>query len=69
MLLNIYLLLTVSEDPPRPAENSQLQMEMSGYNAARADFVTEFDNFAECNIRDVAFQDCDSDFERGMHSK
>jgi len=44
----------VSQAPPRPLEDSSLQIEMSGYSAARSDFAVEHNNFAELDIRDVA---------------
>ena len=46
---------SVCEDPPRPPDDSPLQLEMSGYMAARGDFTLEYDNFAEHDIRDMDF--------------
>ena len=61
----VALLCVVSEDPPRPQENSLFQNEMSGYMPARGDFSTEYDNFAESNIKEVAFKKNQGNFERG----
>ena len=43
-----------------------LQQDMSGYMAARGDFTTEYDNFAEFNINDVEFLESDDALDRGM---
>ncbi len=49
------MLFPGSDDPPRPAEGSSLQFDMSGYMAARADFMVEHDNYAELNLHDTEF--------------
>ena len=49
-----------ADKPPRPAENSLLQIEMSQYAAARGDFGLEFDNFAELDIKEVDFEELES---------
>ena len=50
---------TVCEDPPRPAEGTVFQQEMAGYMAGRGDFMTEFDNYAETDLREIAFDNED----------
>lgn len=49
----------MGDEPPRPVLDSQKHVEMAGYSAARGDFVTEYDNFAEMNVRDLEFNDDD----------
>ena len=56
------------EDPPRPAEGSVLQADMSGYVAARGDFAVEHDNYAELDMRDLEFTEHDTEFDRSMIS-
>ncbi|XP_039613204.1 transcriptional adapter 2-alpha [Polypterus senegalus] len=50
-----------ADDPPRPTFDSLLSRDMAGYMPARADFVEEFDNYAEWDLRDIDFVDDDSD--------
>ncbi|XP_066551702.1 transcriptional adapter 2-alpha isoform X1 [Amia ocellicauda] len=50
-----------TDDPPRPTFDSLLSRDMAGYMPARADFVEEFDNYAEWDLRDIDFVDDDSD--------
>ncbi|XP_078278439.1 transcriptional adapter 2-alpha isoform X9 [Rhinoraja longicauda] len=50
-----------SDEPPRPAFDSALSRDMAGYMPARADFVEEFDNYAEWDLRDIDFVEDDSD--------
>ncbi|XP_058020171.1 transcriptional adapter 2-alpha isoform X2 [Ahaetulla prasina] len=50
-----------SEDPPRPTFDSLLSRDMAGYMPARADFIEEFDNYAEWDLRDIDFVEDDSD--------
>ena len=45
----------MSEDPPRPADGSQVTTEMGGYMAGRGDFTTEYDNFMELDLRSLEF--------------
>ncbi|KAK1157551.1 transcriptional adapter 2-alpha isoform X2 [Acipenser oxyrinchus oxyrinchus] len=49
------------DDPPRPTFDSLLSRDMAGYMPARADFMEEFDNYAEWDLRDIDFVDDDSD--------
>ncbi|XP_078404158.1 transcriptional adapter 2-alpha isoform X3 [Cetorhinus maximus] len=49
------------DDPPRPAFDSAVSRDMAGYMPARADFVEEFDNYAEWDLRDIDFVEDDSD--------
>lgn len=56
----------VSEDPPRPVFDSMKHAEMAGYSAARGDFMTEYDNFAEMNLRDLEFNEDDTEMERNL---
>ena len=53
------------EEPPRPAEGSLYQLEMSGYLAARGDFTHEYDNFAEMDLREIAFNPEEDPAEKG----
>ena len=57
----------VSEDPPRPPDGSAMQQDMAGYMCARGDFCTEYDNYAELDLRDIDFDNDDSEdtLERG----
>ncbi|KAG8520190.1 Transcriptional adapter 2-alpha [Galemys pyrenaicus] len=48
-------------DPPRPTFDSLLSRDMAGYMPARADFIEEFDNYAEWDLRDIDFVEDDSD--------
>lgn len=56
----------VSEDPPRPVLCSQQQSEMAGYMAARGDFSHEFDNYAEMDIAELDFDQCEDDLDREL---
>ena len=59
------VMFKLCEDPPRPPEGSSLQNDMSGYQAARGDFFTEYDNFAELDIMhlDLHFEEDEDTFE------
>ncbi|XP_022258357.1 transcriptional adapter 2-alpha-like, partial [Limulus polyphemus] len=58
---------TKGEDPPRPALDSQLHRDMAGYMPARGDFQTEYDNYAELELRELEFGQEDEDqCETGM---
>lgn len=48
-----------SQDPPRPIVGSILYQEMAGYMPARGDFSYEHDDFAEMDIKELAFEDDD----------
>ena len=48
-----------SEDPPRPKDDPGQAIDMANYMPCRGDFNVEFDNFAECDIKDVEF-DCEN---------
>ncbi|XP_064425022.1 transcriptional adapter 2-alpha isoform X2 [Latimeria chalumnae] len=50
-----------TDDPPRPTFDSLLSREMAGYMPARADFIEEYDNYAEWDLRDIEFAEDDSD--------
>uniref|UniRef100_A0A3Q2PH49 Transcriptional adapter n=1 Tax=Fundulus heteroclitus TaxID=8078 RepID=A0A3Q2PH49_FUNHE len=50
-----------SDEPPRPTFDSVLSRDMAGYMPARADFMEEFDNYAEWDLKDIDFVDDDSD--------
>uniref|UniRef100_A0A3B4CAX1 Transcriptional adapter n=1 Tax=Pygocentrus nattereri TaxID=42514 RepID=A0A3B4CAX1_PYGNA len=54
-----------ADDPPRPSFDSQLSRDMAGYMPARADFMEEFDNYAEWDLKDIDFVDDDSDILHG----
>jgi transcriptional adapter 2-alpha len=43
------------EDPPRPKEEPGQTIDMAQYMPCRGDFNVEYDNFAECDIKDVEF--------------
>ncbi|XP_014667012.1 PREDICTED: transcriptional adapter 2-alpha-like isoform X2 [Priapulus caudatus] len=45
----------LSEQPPRPVAGTPWYFDMAGYEAARSEFTTEPDNFAECDLRDIDF--------------
>jgi len=55
----------VCQAPPRPAEDSTQQIEMSGYSAARSDFTVEHNNFAEFDIRDITLTENDGSLNAG----
>ncbi|GFR61930.1 transcriptional adapter 2-alpha-like [Elysia marginata] len=57
------VIFKLSDNPPRPPENSTLWSEMAGYSAARADFSDEFDNFIEIEIGEIDFLEEDTDTE------
>ncbi|GAB1296594.1 Transcriptional adapter 2-alpha [Apodemus speciosus] len=57
-----------ADDPPRPAFDSLLSRDMAGYMPARADFIEEFDNYAEWDLRDIDFVEDDSDILHGQGS-
>ena len=50
-----------TDDPPRPTFDSLLSRDMAGYMPARADFIEEFDKYAEWDLRDIDFVEDDSD--------
>uniref|UniRef100_A0A8C0HAX2 Transcriptional adapter n=1 Tax=Chelonoidis abingdonii TaxID=106734 RepID=A0A8C0HAX2_CHEAB len=50
-----------ADDPSRPTFDSLLSRDMAGYMPARADFIEEFDNYAEWDLRDIDFVEDDSD--------
>uniref|UniRef100_A0AAZ1XQR9 Transcriptional adapter n=1 Tax=Oreochromis aureus TaxID=47969 RepID=A0AAZ1XQR9_OREAU len=54
------------DDPPRPTFDSVLSRDMAGYMPARADFMEEFDNYAEWDLKDIDFVDDDSDVLRAL---
>uniref|UniRef100_A0A131XYL6 Transcriptional adapter n=1 Tax=Ixodes ricinus TaxID=34613 RepID=A0A131XYL6_IXORI len=56
----------VSGDPPRPALCSQQQTDMAGYMPARGDFSCEFDNYAEMDLTDLDFTQCEDDLDREL---
>ena len=58
--------LRLCEDPPRPADGSTLQMDMSGYSPARGDFTVEHDNYAEMDLRDMNFSATDTPLEKEL---
>ena len=43
------------EDPPRPKDDAGQAVDMAQYMPCRGDFNVEYDNFAECDIKDVEF--------------
>uniref|UniRef100_A0A8C8I4C3 Transcriptional adapter n=1 Tax=Oncorhynchus tshawytscha TaxID=74940 RepID=A0A8C8I4C3_ONCTS len=45
----------------QPTFDSLLSRDMAGYMPARADFMEEFDNYAEWDLKDIDFVDDDSD--------
>uniref|UniRef100_A0A665TFA5 Transcriptional adapter n=1 Tax=Echeneis naucrates TaxID=173247 RepID=A0A665TFA5_ECHNA len=55
-----------TDDPPRPTFDSVLSRDMAGYMPARADFMEEFDNYAEWDLKDIDFVDDDSDILRAL---
>uniref|UniRef100_A0A3B4AGV1 Transcriptional adapter n=1 Tax=Periophthalmus magnuspinnatus TaxID=409849 RepID=A0A3B4AGV1_9GOBI len=55
-----------TDDPPRPTFESVLSRDMAGYMPARADFMEEFDNYAEWDLKDIDFVDDDSDVLRAL---
>uniref|UniRef100_A0A8D2ZSH0 Transcriptional adapter n=1 Tax=Scophthalmus maximus TaxID=52904 RepID=A0A8D2ZSH0_SCOMX len=58
--------ITATDDPPRPTFDSVLSRDMAGYMPARADFMEEFDNYAEWDLKDIDFVDDDSDILRAL---
>ncbi|CAL1263186.1 unnamed protein product [Larinioides sclopetarius] len=46
-----------SQDPPRPVVGSTMYQEMAGYMPSRGDFSYEHDDFAELDIKELAFED------------
>ncbi len=58
------MVCVASDDPPRPAEGSALQKDMAGYSAARGDFAVEHNDYAELDIKDMEFSDCDDAVEK-----
>ncbi|XP_043337657.1 transcriptional adapter 2-alpha isoform X2 [Cervus elaphus] len=58
-----------ADDPPRPAFDSLLSRDMAGYMPARADFIEEFDNYAEWDLRDIDFVEDDSDILHVMERR
>ena len=57
--------MAVCEDPPRPSDGSSTQLDMSGYMAARGDFITEHNNYAENDLADIEVKVTDIDQDRG----
>ncbi|XP_078229922.1 transcriptional adapter 2-alpha isoform X4 [Callithrix jacchus] len=58
-----------TDDPPRPTFDSLLSRDMAGYMPARADFIEEFDNYAEWDLRDIDFVEDDSDILHVMERR
>lgn len=56
--------MTVCDDPPRPSEGSSIYQDMSGYMAARGDFLAEFSNYAENDVAELDFKSHDTDLDR-----
>ncbi|KAK8766743.1 hypothetical protein V5799_006481 [Amblyomma americanum] len=56
----------VSGDPPRPVLCSQQQVDMAGYMAARGDFSHEFDNYAEMDMTELDFNQCEDTLDREL---
>lgn len=56
----------VSGDPPRPVLCSQQHVDMAGYMAARGDFACEFDNFAEMDVADLDFSQCEDNLDKEL---
>ncbi|ESO01886.1 hypothetical protein HELRODRAFT_65773 [Helobdella robusta] len=57
VLIIIFHETSACMDPPRPANGSFLQQEMGGYSAARGDFMVEYNDHAEFNLRDMICQE------------
>ncbi|XP_041348019.1 transcriptional adapter 2-alpha-like [Gigantopelta aegis] len=53
----------LSEDPPRPPENSLLFSDMAGYMAARGDFIVEHDNYFEMELNNITQDDDDEELD------
>lgn len=51
----------LSDDPPRPADGSQVTTDMAGYMAGRGDFMIEHENFFEHDLRNLEFDSEDDD--------
>jgi transcriptional adapter 2-alpha len=47
-----------ADDPPRPKDDPSQAIDVAQYMPCRGDFNVEYDNFAECDIKDVEF-DCE----------
>ncbi|XP_035234127.1 transcriptional adapter 2-alpha-like isoform X1 [Stegodyphus dumicola] len=47
---------TFSQDPPRPVIGSAMYQEMAGYMPARGDFSSEYDDYAELDIKDLSYE-------------
>ncbi|XP_046854461.1 transcriptional adapter 2-alpha-like [Xenia sp. Carnegie-2017] len=43
------------DDPPRPKDDPSQAVDMAQYMPCRGDFGIEYDNFAECDIKDIKF--------------
>ncbi|XP_013387803.1 transcriptional adapter 2-alpha [Lingula anatina] len=54
------------EDPPRPAVASLSYTEMAGYLAARGDFTTEYNNYAETDLRELEFTETDGELDKEL---
>jgi transcriptional adapter 2-alpha len=57
------IVFIAGEDPPRPAPGSQLFCDMAGYMAGRGDFIAEYDNYAELDLKDVSFSEEDEEVD------
>ncbi len=56
-------LFSVGEDPPRPPDGSVFQAEMAGYVPARGEFILEYDNYLELEVKDLDFRKEDTEEE------
>ena len=57
------------EGPPRPTDGSVFQAEMSGYVPPRGEFILEYDNYLELEVKDISFtkdEEEEEPFDRGM---
>lgn len=50
-----------ADDPPRPKDEPGQAMDMAQYMPCRGEFNIEYDNFAECDIKDIEFDSDDTD--------
>lgn len=62
------IVISDGENPPRPTDGSVFQAEMSGYVPPRGEFILEYDNYLELEVKDISFNRDDEEeepFDRG----
>ncbi len=67
----VFLCIADSEDPPRPTDGSVFQAELAGYVPPRGEFILEYDNYMELEVKDLSFDkdvtEEEEEYEKGNY--